>query len=184
MTGISTKTVRTNDENRALRAKFIESSLPILEKYNIPAESFVPKAIFEDNGEKYIKLYPGEAAKGKDLYIEFVTLNYEPILVDGNNREILVWKYNPHYKEEYRSHEVMTTEVYLIPILELTVVGNEKSNLKTTNIGTVTPVKGRSLMTDAPYSQMTIRDYFAIFHKKPVSSKPWLNELIKNTFNE
>ena len=34
--------------------------------------------------------------------------------------------------------------------------------------------------SDAPYSEMTIRDYYAIHTGKPVSSKNWLNELIKS----
>ena len=33
--------------------------------------------------------------------------------------------------------------------------------------------------SDAPYSQMTIRDYYAIHTGKPVSGKTWLNDLIK-----
>jgi hypothetical protein len=32
---------------------------------------------------------------------------------------------------------------------------------------------------DAPYSEMTIRDYLAIHTGKPVSTKSWLNELVK-----
>ena len=33
---------------------------------------------------------------------------------------------------------------------------------------------------DAPYSEMTIRDYMAIQTGKPVSNKAWLNELVKS----
>jgi len=36
-----------------------------------------------------------------------------------------------------------------------------------------------ALIEDAPYSEMTIRDYFAIHSGLPVSTKPWLNELVK-----
>jgi hypothetical protein len=32
---------------------------------------------------------------------------------------------------------------------------------------------------DAPYSEMTIRDYMAIHTGKPVSLKPWLNDLLQ-----
>ena len=35
-------------------------------------------------------------------------------------------------------------------------------------------------MEDAPYTEMTIRDYYAIQTGKPVSSKTWLNDLIKS----
>jgi hypothetical protein len=41
--------------------------------------------------------------------------------------------------------------------------------------------KAPATMEDAPYSEMTIRDYYAIQTGKPVSSKTWLNELIKST---
>jgi hypothetical protein len=39
--------------------------------------------------------------------------------------------------------------------------------------------KAPAPMEDAPYSEMTLRDYYAIHTGKPVSAKTWLNELIK-----
>jgi hypothetical protein len=36
-------------------------------------------------------------------------------------------------------------------------------------------------MEDALYSEMTIRDFYAIKTGKPVSTKQWLNELIRST---
>lgn len=38
--------------------------------------------------------------------------------------------------------------------------------------------------TDAPLSEMTIRDLAAIMLMKPVSSRPWLNDLINQTKSE
>lgn len=35
-------------------------------------------------------------------------------------------------------------------------------------------------VNDAPYSEMTIRDFYAIHTNKPVSNKQWLNDLINN----
>jgi hypothetical protein len=35
-------------------------------------------------------------------------------------------------------------------------------------------------LTDAPYAEMTIRDYYAMMSGKPVSNKAWLNELIRS----
>jgi hypothetical protein len=40
--------------------------------------------------------------------------------------------------------------------------------------------KAPALMEDAPYSDMTIRDYYAVHTNRPVSAKGWLNDLIKN----
>lgn len=39
------------------------------------------------------------------------------------------------------------------------------------------------LPEDAPYNEMTIRDYIAIHTGKPVSNKPWLNQLLTQDLN-
>jgi hypothetical protein len=39
-------------------------------------------------------------------------------------------------------------------------------------------------IADAPLSEITIRDLAAIMLMKPVSAKPWLNEIIKQTKSE
>jgi hypothetical protein len=39
-------------------------------------------------------------------------------------------------------------------------------------------------IADAPLSEITIRDLAAIMLIKPVSARPWLNELIKQTKSE
>jgi hypothetical protein len=39
-------------------------------------------------------------------------------------------------------------------------------------------------IADAPLSEMTIADLAAIMLMKPVSAKPWLNEIIKQTKSE
>jgi len=51
------------------------------------------------------------------------------------------------------------------------------------------PVKNEEILlneeiADAPLSEITIRDLAAIMLIKPVSSRPWLNELIKQTKSE
>ena len=44
----------------------------------------------------------------------------------------------------------------------------------------VTAYKAPAAMEDAPASEMTIRDYYAIHSNKAVSAKGWLNDLIKS----
>jgi hypothetical protein len=39
-------------------------------------------------------------------------------------------------------------------------------------------------IADAPLSEITIRDLAAIMLMKPVSARPWLNDLIKQTKSE
>jgi len=51
--------------------------------------------------------------------------------------------------------------------------------MKDESPSTVKIFSTNTTVDDAPYSDMTIRDYIAIHTGKPVSNKGWLNELIK-----
>lgn len=182
---LQTRSVRTTDENRAKRSEFMEGAQPLLTKYNIPVEVFLPKAVVEENNEKFIRLYPMEIAKNSDLYIELVTLNYEPVRSSDGVREIRLWKYNPHYDAEYHKINILNSDVYLIPIAEMTVISKETEKaapvaLKTKEVPTLDKVVGKSLLTDIPFNEMTVRDFVAIYYRKPLSRKKWLNDLITN----
>jgi hypothetical protein len=48
----------------------------------------------------------------------------------------------------------------------------------------VEPEFGNSEIADAPLSEITIRDLAAIMLMKPVSARPWLNDLISKTKSE
>ena len=39
-------------------------------------------------------------------------------------------------------------------------------------------------IADAPLTEITIRDFAAIMLMKPISAKPWLNDLVKQTKSE
>ena len=69
---------------------------------------------------------------------------------------------------------------YLIPVSELVKVKApaktiaERSGVQITEFDQFS-----SIMEDAPMSDMTIRDLAAILLQKPISTKSWLNDLIK-----
>lgn len=172
---------KTPDENRVLRSTFLDEIKPLLEKHNIDFNSFAPKALYEDESNIYIRLYQVELTKESDKFIEIVTTDYKPVLNSNNARTIYKWKYTKHYEEEYRRDSLLAGIAYLIPFEELDIIFEEKipkGKLTTDSVSTLENATKRSLNTDAPYSQLTIRDYFAIHHLKPVSHKQWLNDLI------
>ena len=85
------------------------------------------------------------------------------------------WKYNPHYASEYRvtePHSANHTIRYIIPVAELFAVTNTDESFDDFEMPDPD--------SDLPISQLTIRDLAAIMTGKPVSMKPWLNEIVRN----
>jgi hypothetical protein len=90
---------------------------------------------------------------------------------------------NDNHEEEYEMNEKGS---FLVPVDELRVINPSSSPVEKKpepvrpapvfNSKPVAPVE-----TDLPYSEMTIRDYMAIHTGKPVSLKPWLNDLLNHT---
>ena len=58
--------------------------------------------------------------------------------------------------------------------------GTDETVFKVTQKAQEAIPKAPAPMEDAPYSEITIRDYYAIHTNRPVSAKGWLNDLIKN----
>ena len=170
---------------------------------------FTLKSAYFISGKKgkFIQLFESELSKNKDIYTEFVKKDLEPDLSD---RPLMKLTYNPFYKEEYEMENKTTDEgkeysVYIVPISELRVVlsnGKEVSYADYESGVTIdrqqtlfpdfeeefgatmnTDISNQEI-ADAPLSDITIRDLAAIMLMKPVSARPWLNELIKQTKSE
>jgi hypothetical protein len=94
-----------------------------------------------------------------------------------------LWKlhFNPHWEDEYDTTPTTDSALrYLIPVSELVKVKAPAKTIATRSGVEITEFEEfSSLMDDAPVSDMTIRDLAAILLKKPVSSKSWLNDLVK-----
>lgn len=170
----------------------------------IPKMAYVPKT----GEERVISFFPSEIMGGEDIYTEFVSRSLEP---EDSERRLWKWPFNPEFDTEYQKtekHQATGHRQYLIPVEELINVAElhfgvkeepqAKPEKKTDNnqlqldipqeevvkqkieapISEATPLIG-----DAPINQLTIKDKAAIDWKQPVSDKPWLNALIKQTFN-
>jgi hypothetical protein len=123
-------------------------------------------------------------------------------------------KYNPFYNEEYDVTETESDgkidRKYLVPLGEMVAVlpsgqeisyalyekRKEEAELEVPQLQTSLSIfpdfeqdygKKETVTAteeDAPLSEITIKDLAAIMLMKPVSNRPWLNELIKQTKSE
>ena len=142
-----------------------------------------------------VGIFPSEFKKRKGFFFELIDSDLNPT---DPERKVYRVPYTPSFEEEY---QLTSKNSYLVPIEELKVVHRSSvaiskmeaftgmENTSTDNVFKITQQVQRvvphipnapALMEDAPYSEMTIRDYYAIHTNKPVSAKNWLNDIIKN----
>lgn len=166
---------QSQQEKKRLKLEAIrEFHKDLIEKLGISSLDFNMKMPFMHNGRMVVGIFPSEFAKSKGLYFELVNRELEP-----TNPERTVYKIGPNnfYEDEYIAHEKGS---FMVPLEELQEV------VKYAAPGRFNPGPSRNLAAsvpnipeeDAPFSEMTIRDYMAIHTGKPVSTKQWLNNLI------
>lgn len=165
----------------------------LIEDLGISITDFNMKMPFHDkSGRLVVGIFSSEFKKEKGFYFELVTRELDPADV---KRTVYRIPYNGAFEEEYELNEKGS---YLVPIEQLRSVNPQSiaiskyaavestQNIFTTNANPslkdmpMYPAPASMDSSDAPYSEMTIRDYYAIHTGKPVSSKNWLNELIKS----
>jgi hypothetical protein len=182
------------------RAKYKAKKLKEIRDYNSdiitdlvisPFDFNMKTQFYDEQARLVVGIFPSEFKKMKGFFFELIDSDLNPA---DPERKVYRVPFNSAFEEEY---ELNSKGSYLVPIEELKVVhrssvaiskmsaftGTDESVFKVTQKAQEAAVhipKAPSLMEDAPYSDMTIRDYFAIQFLKPVSAKGWLNELIKN----
>lgn len=178
------------------RAKYKAAKLKEMRDYNadfiddlgISIYDFNMKMQFYDEqGRLVVGIFPSEFKKTKGFYFELIDSDLNPI---DPERKIYRIPPSNSFEEEY---ELNAKGSYLVPIDEIRVVNRtstaivKSAIIENTYFNTeekkTPPVifKAPSPIEDAPYAEMTIRDYYAIQTGKPVSCKNWLNDLIKST---
>jgi hypothetical protein len=177
----------TQEEIKELKKNKLESIRDyhqnLIDNLEIPRTDFNMKMAFYDKqGRNVVGIFASEFKKEKGFYFELITRDLEPL-----DAERTVYKIpsNSSFEEEYELNEKGS---YLVPLEELRVVnatsvaisGRSAVADKPSFKPPVAAYKAPAPMEDAPYSDMTIRDYYAIQTGKPVSSKTWLNDLIKS----
>jgi hypothetical protein len=155
----------------------------------IPDALYIPKLIYRPQGkdEMHFSMFVGELRKEQDVYTEAVSQAKDP---EDINRTLYVWRYNPHWLEEYDTTEPMANGQvrYLIPAAELVKVNipgkEDKKTISTKGKSPAAPLvmdfdEILDPEQDAPFDQLTVRDIAALLLKRPVSNKKWLNDLLK-----
>jgi len=85
---------------------------------------YIPKMAYRPTGkdELHISFFPSELQKSKDIFTEFVSIDYDS---EDPKRTLYALKHNPHWAEEY---EVVTSssgfERHIIPVSELKVLND------------------------------------------------------------
>jgi len=156
----------------------------------------IPKMAYRPTGktEVHISFFHSEISRGQDLFIEFTNRDNVP---EDINRTLYLWRFNPHYNEEYEKTEPdqRTGHIrYLIPVEELKVIKKYSISEPTVAAPIAPPVVTKKIETktietdfdlpdlslDPPINEMTMLDLAAILLNTPVSKKEWLNQIIKN----
>jgi hypothetical protein len=142
----------------------------------------------DDHGRLVIGIFPSEFKKVKGFFFELVDFDLIPT---SSDRKVYRVPPSSSFDDEY---ELGSKGAYLVPIEELKVINpqsvvlnKQSAFVDDKNVFKITqkaqeasqPKQPSPLKEDAPYSDMTIRDYVAIHTGKQVSNKEWLNELIK-----
>jgi hypothetical protein len=140
---------------------------------------------YDQQGRMVVGIFSSEFRKEKGFFFELINRSLDPA---DSERKVYRVPPSSSYEEEYELNEKGS---YLVPLEELRVVNEQAvaiskasavtaSDKVLSNKKVVEAYKAPAPMEDAPYSEMTIRDYYAIHSGKPISAKVWLNELVKN----
>lgn len=184
---------QTPDEVREWKRQKLEAvrqyHTDLIRDLGISPLDFNMKMPFYDERKRYVVgIFASEFKKEKGFYFELVTRSLDP--VDPERR---VYRVPPSvsFEEEYELNEKGS---YLVPLEELRIINStavaiSKSSVVTSADRVYSTKKqaepsvaymAPAPIEDAPYGEMTIRDFYAIHTGKPVSTKNWLNELIKS----
>lgn len=171
-------TTGKSEDKREKLKRLREFHQKTLNELGVAEAVFIPKMAYIPYGktEKHIAFFQSEISKGQDVFVEFCSKDNDPEFED---RGLYRWKFNAHFEAEYEKTEPNPQTGhcrYLIPIAELVKVKEYVQATETPQ--TILEFQITDPDQDLPMDQMTMRDYAAIHMRKPISMKPWLNELI------
>ena len=114
----------TPTERKEKVAKLREEHEDYFQKSGNINALYIPKMAYRPSGkdELHVSFFPSELGKEKNIYTEFVSIDYES---EDPKRTLYLIKHNPHWKEEY---ELITSssgfERHIIPVSELKVIND------------------------------------------------------------
>lgn len=154
-----------------------EYHAPLIRALGISPLDFNMKMPFYDRHGRYVVgIFGSEFKKDKGFFFELITKDLDPL---ESERKVYKITRNDNHEEEYEMNERGS---FLVPVDELRCISTPSvAPVEKTVIAPEPKFVAKQTESDAPYSEMTIRDYIAIRTGKPLSLKPWLNELIQSS---
>lgn len=186
-----------DDEKRLYRQKKLKEmhdyNEDLINDLGISKSDFNMKKAFTRNGTKVVGIFDSEFKKSKGFYFELINSDIEP---EDPSRTVYRLSPTEFYADEFEMDEYGK---FLVPIEQLRIINRHSAAISKSSAATSSDRVLKDELTlrttmkqplpfgdnshlkvdDAPMSDMTIRDYLAIHTGKPVSTKSWLNELIK-----
>jgi len=196
-------------DRKRKEAEFFAEHKETFKKLKLHDPFFTIKTAFYKKGKegRQVQFFEWELEKGADIYVEFYdyeeTSHGKDMVPMYESRNLFKYTYNPFFKEEYDTKSNVNKKgeeyiTYIIPVSELSVVLKDGNMITYPDFeaGNYTEPQEQSKISifpdfeqelgldssseDAPFSEMTIKDFCAVMLRKPVSDKKWLNNLIKN----
>jgi hypothetical protein len=157
---------------------------------------FNMKYPFKRDGVLVVGLFDNEFKRPKGFYFELINNDLESI---DSERTIYRVPYNEFYADEFEMDE---RSKFLVPVEQLkkmnrqsaaiskesVIVESDRTIKQEKYVAPKPPLPFSAepqppvvpKLEDAPYSEMTIRDYITIHTGRPISNKAWLNEIVKS----
>ena len=189
---------KPSEEVKEWKAQKLESirnhHIDLIRDLGVSPLDFNMKMPFYDEHKRYVVgIFASEFKREKGFYFELVTRALDPI---DSDRKVYRVPPSSSFHEEYGLNEKGS---YLVPLDELRVVNRQAVAISSSSAVTSTdkmfsskPMADEHANTstvqfasrsDAPYTEMTIRDYIAIHTGRPVSFKSWVNDLVLKQYN-
>jgi hypothetical protein len=133
-----------------------------------------PLRVYRDNA--FVNIYKSEAIyadQNKNFYVEVYTPKYfedDSLVIPAHER--ILYKLPKNITSYPQSN--INEELYEVPVSDLIAVFSVNPDVQQTLIENLLDDEFK----DELLSKMTMRDFFAILHKEPISNKSWLNDLI------
>lgn len=181
----------TESDSSAIKNQNLESlrdhHQSLLDNLGADRKQLQGKSVFYDSKRnQVIGVYKREFLQSLNggMYFELTDNMNNPL---DPQRTVYKCPANPEFETEYEPSP-RWKESYLVPIDELRVVNPTSVAISGSSAvldlinpqkeKVVKPIAKKEEPQDAPFTEMTVRDLYAVLHNKPVSKKEWLNNLI------
>ena len=114
----------TPQERKAKVLELKKEHLNYFERTNNTNALYIPKMAYRPSGkdELHVSFFPSEFQKGRDIYTEFVSIEYDS---EDPKRTLYLLKHNPDWSNDY---EIVTSssgfERHIVPVSKLIVIND------------------------------------------------------------